>query len=118
MIDLTGAFKSAAVAGEAKQDLEKLKKATTSLEGFMFKSLLQTMGGKDGLFSVKVPGGQIYRDMVEQTLSETLSERGALGVGKSVYDKIAPMAIQAAQARLKAATQAAKLQQQTEKQQA
>jgi Rod binding domain-containing protein len=76
-----------------------LKKATTALEGFMFKSLLQAMGGKDGLFSAKVPGGQIYRDMFEQSMSETLSERGTLGIGDQIYNKVAPMAIQAARAR-------------------
>jgi Rod binding domain-containing protein len=74
----------------AKPELEKLKKATDGLESYMFKNLLQTMGGKKGLFGSNIPGGQIYKDMIEQTLSDLMSERGTLGIGKTIFDKVAP----------------------------
>ena len=38
--------KIASTVNEAGPELQKLKKATDSLEAFMFKSLLQSMGGK------------------------------------------------------------------------
>lgn len=74
----------------AKPELEKLKKATDGLESYMFKNLLQSMGGKKGLFGSNVPGAQIYKDMIEQTLSDIMSERGTLGIGKTIFDKVAP----------------------------
>ena len=78
---------------DAKKDLEKLKKATDGLEAFMFKSLLQSMGGKKGLFPTKMPGGDIYRDMFESNMSNILAERGSLGIGNTIYSKVAPMVL-------------------------
>lgn len=77
----------------AKAELDKLKKATDGLESYMFKNLLQTMGGKKGLFGSNVPGGQIYKDMIEQTLSDLMAERGTLGIGSTIYNKVAPNVI-------------------------
>lgn len=97
-------LKAGTLAHEAKTDLAKLKKATDGLEAFMFKSLLQSMGGKKGLFSTNMPGGDIYRDMFETNLSDVLAARGSLNIGNSIYSKVAPMAIAQAQLRLKQAT--------------
>lgn len=97
MIPLKTISDAVQVGQIAAPELKKLKQATDSLEGFMFKSLLQTLGGKDGLFGSKVPGGQIYRDMFEQNFSELMAERGSLGMGKTIFDKVKPLAI--AQAR-------------------
>jgi Rod binding domain-containing protein len=80
----------------AGPELQKLKKATDGLEGFMFKSLLHAVGGKDGLFGNKVPGAQIYNDMFEQNFSDLLAERGAIGIGKKIYSNVAPLVIQQA----------------------
>ena len=80
----------------ANKDLVKLKKATDGLEAFMFKSLLQQMGGKKGLFGSDVPGAEVYKDMFEQNLSEVLSERGQLGISKTIYRSVAPLAAQQA----------------------
>ncbi len=88
----------------AKKDLERLKKATDGLEAFMFKSMLQSMGGKNGLFSSKMPGGEIYRDMFETNMSDILASRGTLNVSKTIYNKVSPMVISQAQLRLKQST--------------
>jgi len=96
--------KVVAVAHEAKKDLDKLKKATDGLESFMFKSLLQSMGGKKGLFPSKMPGGEIYRDMFESNMSDVLGARGTLGVSKSIYSKVEPMVIAQATQRYKKST--------------
>ncbi len=96
--------KVSATVNEAKKDLEKLKKATDGLEAFMFKSLLQSMGGKKGLFSTKMPGGEIYRDMFETNMSDILASRGTLNVSKTIYTKVSPMVLSQAQLRLKKST--------------
>lgn len=93
---MPGSLQVAKVVGsmtEAKKDLEKLKKATDGLEAFMFKSLLQSMGGKKGLFPTKMPGSDIYRDMFESNMSNILAERGSLGIGNTIYSKVAPMVL-------------------------
>ncbi|MBI1331581.1 MAG: rod-binding protein [Armatimonadetes bacterium] len=98
------ALKAGSLVAEAKDDLTKLKKATDGLEAFMFKSLLQSMGGKDGLFSSKMPGGDIYRDMFETNLSDVLAARGTLNISKTIYNKVVPVALAQAQQRLKEST--------------
>ena len=96
--------KLAAGLQQAKPDLDKLKKATDGLEAFMFKSLLQSMGGKKGLFASKMPGAEIYRDMFETNMSDILASRGTLNMSKTIYSKVAPMVLSQAQQRLKQST--------------
>ena len=86
---------------DSRKDLEKLKKATDGLEAFMFKTMLQSVGGKNGLFPSKMPGGEIYRDMFESNMSDLLASRGTLSVSKTIYSKVAPMVLSQAQQRLK-----------------
>lgn len=92
--------KNVSTIGEAKEDLTKLKKATDGLESFMFKTLLQSMGGKKGLFGSNVPGADVYRDMFETNLSDVMASRGSLRIGKSIFDKVTPMALAQAHSRL------------------
>lgn len=92
-LEVVNALKPAVLA---RKDLAKLKKATDGLEAFMFKSLIQQMGGKKGLFGSNVPGADVYKDMFEQNLSELLSESGQLGIGKTIYRSVAPLAAQQA----------------------
>lgn len=92
--------KVSATVLEAKKDLDKLKKATDGLEAYMFKSLLKSAGGKKGLFGSKMPGGEIYRDMFESNMSDILASRGGLGLGSSIYNKVAPMVLSQAQQRI------------------
>ena len=92
-LELSNAIKPVVLANK---DLAKLKKASEGLEAFMFKSLLQQMGGKKGLFGSDVPGASVYKDMFEQNLSDLMSQRGGLGIGKTIYRSVAPMAAQQA----------------------
>lgn len=80
----------------ANKDLARLKKATDGLEAFMFKSLIQQMGGKKGLFGSDVPGADVYKDMFEQNLSDMLAQSGQLGISKTIYRSVAPLAVQQA----------------------
>lgn len=105
--NLNPVLRAAAIVQEAAPELQKLKKATDGLESYMFKSLLETMGGKKGLFGSNVPGGQIYKDMVEQNLADLLAERGVLKIGQTIFEKVAPNALNQAQINL---AQKAKLQ--------
>jgi Rod binding domain-containing protein len=93
-------MKTAHTLVEAKSELDKLKKATQGLEAYMFKSLLQSMGGKKGLMSTKMPGGEIYRDMFETNMSDLLASRGTLNIGNSIYAKVAPRVLSQAQQRI------------------
>ena len=93
--------KSVALTTEARKDLANLKKATDGLESFMFKSLLQSMGGKNGLFPSKMPGGEIYRDMFESNMSDVLAARGTLNISKDIFTKVAPLALAQAQQKMK-----------------
>jgi Rod binding domain-containing protein len=101
MISASKLLNTVATVNEAATELNKLKKATDSLEGFMFKTLLQQMGGEKGLFGSNVPGGQIYRDMFESNMSDLLAQRGTLGISNTIYGKVAPIALAQAQERLK-----------------
>lgn len=94
MSNILGAVKSADMYAKSAGQLEKLKKATDGLEAFMFKSLLSSIKKSEGgLFGKSMAGKQIYQDMFEQTVSDTMAQRGALGIGKSIYDRVAPLAI-------------------------
>ncbi|MDH4389466.1 MAG: rod-binding protein [Fimbriimonas sp.] len=92
-LEITNALKPAVLA---HKDLARLKKASDGLEAFMFKSLIQQMGGKKGLFGSDVPGAGVYKDMFEQNLSDLLSQSGQLGISKTIYRSVAPMAAQQA----------------------
>ena len=98
------AAKAVAVVNEAKTDLATLKKATDGTEAFMFKSLLQSAGGKKGLFSANVPGAEIYRDMFEQNLSDVMAQRGTLHISDTIFNKVAPLALAQAKTRLRLQT--------------
>jgi Rod binding domain-containing protein len=101
MMPTTEILHTAKVLTKAMPELEKLKKATNGLEAYMFKNLLTAMGGKKGMFSDKVPGGQIYRDMFEQNLSDMMAERGSIGISRTIFSKVAPLTLQQAQTLVK-----------------
>jgi Rod binding domain-containing protein len=104
MPNTLGAAQVAVKVGEARKDLAKLRKATDGLEAYMFKSMLQSMGGKNGLFPTKMAGGEIYRDMFETNMSDILASRGTLGIGNSIYNKLIPVVLTQAQIRIKKST--------------
>ena len=76
----------------AAEDLKKLQKAATALEADLFKRFLKEASPKGGMFgdSSKTPGSDIYGDMSRDALADTLAERGTLGIGKAVFQSLAP----------------------------
>ena len=75
---------------KAHQDL---KKATQQFEGYFLHQLLTEMRKtvpKDTLLGDDGNGQEIFQDMMDQTLSGSMSERGDLGMAKMMYDQLAP----------------------------
>lgn len=70
-----------------------LKKATEQFESYFLHELLKEMRKtipQDKLLGDDGHGQEIFRDMMDQKLSETMSERGDLGMAKMMYDQLAP----------------------------
>ena len=70
-----------------------LKKATQQFEAYFVNELLKEMRKtvpKDTLVQDDGNGQQIFRDMMDQTLSDSMSGRGDLGMAKMMYDQLAP----------------------------
>ena len=75
---------------KAHQDL---KKATQQFEGYFLHELLKEMRKtvpKDSLIKDDGNGQDIFQDMMDQTLSDSMSSRGDLGMAKMMYDQLAP----------------------------
>ncbi len=69
-----------------------LKKATQQFEGYFLHELLKEMRKTvpdDKLLGDEGHGQEIFRDMMDQTLSESMSSRGDLGMAKMMYDQLA-----------------------------
>ncbi len=87
------AMKAVADAKEMGPQLARLRKATDQLESFMFKQMLTTANsGTSSLFG-KVPGGEIYRDMFEQSIADSMAQRGALGISNTLFEKTSQAAM-------------------------
>ena len=65
--------------------LRDLKKACEQFEAIFAKQLLSEMrkGENDPL--TKAPGGEIYKDMMDQAIADSMAHQGALGIGKILY---------------------------------
>ncbi len=81
---------ASAPADKAHSDL---KKATQQFEGYFLHQLLTEMRKtvpKDTLVADDGNGKQIFQDMMDQTLADTMASRGDLGMAKVMYDQLAP----------------------------
>jgi len=70
-----------------------LQKATQQFEGYFLNELLKEMRKTvpdDKLLGDKGNGQQIFRDMMDQTLSEKMASRGDLGMARMMYNQLAP----------------------------
>lgn len=70
-----------------------LKKATQQFEGYFLHELLKEMRKTipdDKMLGDDGHGQEIFKDMMDQTLSESMSQRGDLGMAKMMYDQLAP----------------------------
>lgn len=78
------------VLDKAHQDL---KKATQQFEGYFLHELLKEMRKTvpdDKLLADDGHGQEIFKDMMDQTLADSMSHRGDLGMAKMMYDQLAP----------------------------
>ena len=70
-----------------------LKKATQQYESYFMHELLKEMRKtipQDKLVADDGNGQDIFRDMMDQTLSDSMSQRGDLGLAKLMYNQLAP----------------------------
>lgn len=97
-ISFPSALPQAKTDERMQAELQKLKKATQGVEAMFLKDLLSAMrkGMPDSLS--KMPGGEIYRDMFDQAVADSLSSKGTLGIGKVLYDQLSKQVIRSHEA--------------------
>jgi len=93
--DLSGSARIGGEGGSVALDKKYLglKKATQQFEGYFLHELLKEMRKtvpEDKLLGDESHGQEIFRDMMDQTLSDSMSSRGDLGMAKMMYDQLAP----------------------------
>lgn len=75
----------------------KLKKASEDIEAIFMKDLLAAMRRTSPHKAMgSTFGADMYMDLVDQAISEGAAKNGTLGIGKTIYRQMAPLAIQAA----------------------
>lgn len=70
-----------------------LQKATQQFEGYFLHELLKEMRKTvpdDKLLGDQGNGQATFRDMMDQTLTDSMSKRGDMGIAKMMYDQLAP----------------------------
>ncbi len=85
-------LETAAPPAQDKRHLD-LKKATQQFEGYFLQELLKEMRKtipQDKLLGDDGHGQEIFRDMMDQKLSDSMSSRGDLGMAQMMYDQLAP----------------------------
>lgn len=79
---------------EAQPELSKLKKATDAFETVFVKQLLTEM--RKGIKKVSFgdqSGSEVYEDMMDQAVAESVSKGGSLGIGKMLYKEFEPQVL-------------------------
>lgn len=68
------------------KELAALKKACESFEAIFAKRLLGEMrkGVQDSMGG-KAPGAEIYKDMMDQAIAESMAKQGSLGISRMLY---------------------------------
>lgn len=85
-IDL--ALQAGLAVKNAGPELTKLKKAAQQVEGIFVRDLLAAMRKGGGDSFGKGFGATVYRDMFDQSMSETLASRGAFGIGDLLFKQM------------------------------
>ena len=90
----------AALMDQAAPGLDRLRRATQDVEAIFLKDLLGAMrkatphdDDGDSL------GSDIYQDMSDQAFSQAASKSDSLGIGKLLFDRMAPAVIAQARTR-------------------
>ena len=68
-----------------------LQKASQQFEGYFLHQLLVEMRKtvpEDGLLQDDAHQEETFRDMMDQTLADTMSQRGDFGLGKMLYNQL------------------------------
>lgn len=107
MIRLDATFRAALVGIEAQSSLKKLEKASQGVEQLFVKQLLSQMRKM-----APTPGGdsygmEMYRDMMDDALAESISKRGGFGISKQLEDMMKPALVREAFARFEKAQELA-----------
>jgi peptidoglycan hydrolase FlgJ len=89
-IELTKA-KAGIETGQVKWQPDKLKKACREFESLFVQEMLKMM--RKSMVSLASMGDgpekDIYFSLIDQELSRSLAEKGSLGLGKMIYDRMA-----------------------------
>jgi flagellar protein FlgJ len=77
-------------AGGKKIDEKKLKKACEDFEALFINQLMQSMRRTvlKSKFLEDAPGKEVYQSLFDRELSKKMAQKGALGVGKIIYQKV------------------------------
>lgn len=100
MIPLSNLYRSAKMAQSIAPEMGKLKKATADFEAVLLKDMLGRMRQSGFKAEPESHAMSILRDMNDQTMADHASGRGDFGVGKKLYNDVAPSAARQAYARL------------------
>lgn len=78
--------------------LADLKKATQGVEALFVKDLLAAMrrGVPKGGLGESMAGGEVYRDMLDQALADSIGRSNSLGIGKILYEQLSQQIIRGA----------------------
>lgn len=99
MIRLDSTLKAALVGIDAQKDIKKLEKAVQGVEQLFVKQLLSQMRKM-----APTPGGdsygmEMYRDMMDDALAESISKRGGFGISRQLEEVMKPAIVREAFAR-------------------
>ncbi len=78
------------VPGGKKIDETKLKKASEDFEALFINQLMQSMRRTvlKSKFLADAPGKEVYQSLFDREISKKMAQKGALGVGKTIYRKV------------------------------
>ena len=71
----------------------ELKKATQQFEGYFLNLMLKEMRKtiqKDTLLKDDAHGKENFQDMMDQSLSDSMSQRGDFGLASTLYNQLSP----------------------------
>ena len=101
MVNLNRAFLEIGAIGKSQVELQKLDKATKDIEALFFKDLMSAM--RQGMPQTSFGdnyGGEMFKDLFDQSVSSALSQTGSLGIGKVIFRSLAPNVVAQVRTRL------------------
>lgn len=103
MIRLDSTLKAVLVGMDAHKDLKKLERAVQGVEQLFVKQLLAQMRKMAPSTGGDSYGMEMYRDMMDDALAESVSKRGGFGISKQLEDVMKPAIVREAFARFQKA---------------